>query len=162
MNQISKISSKEALLLIEQVVVEAEKINKQVAVAVCGPEGELISFLRMDEASPASSTIAQNKAYTSARDRKSTREMGEGMLAKSRPPAYWGDLRITGFGGGLPILQNSKVIGGIGVSGLSEAEDERIAQAAITKVYGWFAAEYLPLSGFNISQNKNKSQTINS
>jgi hypothetical protein len=37
MNQISKISSKEALLLIEQVVVEAEKINKQVAVAVCGP-----------------------------------------------------------------------------------------------------------------------------
>jgi hypothetical protein len=54
------------------------------------------------------------------------------------------------------------VIGGIGVSGLSEAEDERIAQAAITKVYGWFAAEYLPLSGFNISQSKNKSQTINS
>jgi glc operon protein GlcG len=136
MEQFTKVSFKEATQMIEQVVLEAEKINKHVAVAVCGPEGELISFLRMDEASPASSTIAQNKAYTSARDRKSTKEMGEGMIAKNRPPAYWGDQRITGFGGGLPILQNSKVIGGIGVSGLSEAEDERIARAAIEKVYG--------------------------
>lgn len=136
MTQFAKVSSKEAMQLIEHVILEAEKINKQVAVAICGPEGEMISFLRMDEASPASSTIAQNKAYTSARDRKSTKEMGEGMIAKSRPPAYWGDLKITGFGGGLPILQNSKVIGGIGVSGLSEAEDERIARAAIEKVYG--------------------------
>ena len=58
------------------------------------------------------------------------------MIAKSRPPAYWGDSKITGFGGGVPILQNQKVIGGIGVSGLSEAEDERIARAAIEKVYG--------------------------
>jgi glc operon protein GlcG len=136
MTPFAKVSSKEAIQLIEQVILEAEKINKHVAVAVSGPEGELISFLRMDEASPAASTIAQNKAYTSARDRKSTKEMGDGMIAKSRPPAYWGDSKITGFGGGLPILQNSKVIGGIGVSGLSEAEDERIARAAIEKVYG--------------------------
>jgi glc operon protein GlcG len=136
MTPFNKVNFKEATQLIEQVVFEAEKINKHVAVAVCGPEGELISFLRMDEASPAASTIAQNKAYTSACDRKSTKELGEGMIAKNRPPAYWGDPKITGFGGGLPILQNSKVIGGIGVSGLSEAEDERISKAAIQKVYG--------------------------
>lgn len=132
----TKVSSKEAFQLIEHATAEATKINKAIAVAVCGPEGEIISFLRMDEASPAASKIAQNKAYTSACDRKSTKEMGEMMIAKSRPPAYWGDSKITGFGGGLPILQNQKVIGGIGVSGLSEAEDERIARAAIEKVYG--------------------------
>jgi glc operon protein GlcG len=136
MTQFAKVSFKEAIQLIQHVILEAEKINKHVAVAVSGPEGEMISFLRMDEASPASSTIAQNKAYTSACDRKSTKEMGEMMITKSRPPAYWGDSKITGFGGGVPILQNSKVIGGIGVSGLSEAEDERIARAAIEKVYG--------------------------
>jgi glc operon protein GlcG len=133
--QFAKVSSKEAMQLIEHVVIEAEKINKNIAVAVCGPEGELISFLRMDEASPAASKIAQNKAYTSACDRKSTKEMGEMMIAKSRPPAYWGDSKITGFGGGIPILQNSKVIGGIGVSGLSESEDERIAGIAIQRVF---------------------------
>ena len=136
MFQFMKVSSQEALKLIECVVAESEKIDKQVAVAVCGPEGELISFLRMDGASGAASVIAQNKAYTSARDRKSTREMGEFMRNVNRSPAFWGDKGITGFGGGMPILNNSVVIGGIGVSGLSEEEDERIATAAIESVYG--------------------------
>ncbi len=133
--QFTKVSSKEAIQLIEHVMVEAEKINKHVAVAVCGPEGELISFLRMDEASLAASKIAQNKAYTSACDRKPTKELGEFMLTKNRPAAFWGDEKITGFGGGLPILSNGKTIGGIGVSGLSEAEDERIAEASLKKVF---------------------------
>jgi glc operon protein GlcG len=89
----------------------------------------------MDGASPAASLIAQNKAYTAARDRKTTREMGEFMNGQQRPPAFWGDMGITGFGGGVPILHNAEVIGGIGVSGLSEAEDERICHAAIQAVY---------------------------
>lgn len=131
-----KVSSSEALKLIEHVVKEAEKINKPVAVAVTGPDGELISFLRMDAVNAASAVIAQNKAYTSARDRKPTREMGNYMREKNSPPAFWGDRGITGFGGGMPITQDGKVIGGIGVSGLSQDEDERIATAAIEAVYG--------------------------
>lgn len=130
-----KVSSSEAIKLIEHVVKEAEKINKPVAVAVAGPEGELISFLRMDGVNAASSVISQNKAYTSARDRKTTREMGKYMREKESPPAFWGDQRITGFGGGIPISQNGNVIGGIGVSGLSQDEDERIALAAIQAVF---------------------------
>lgn len=135
MYQYEKVSSSEAVRLIEHVVKESEKINKSVAVAITGPEGELISFLRMDGANAASAVIAQNKAYTSARDRKTTREMGKYMREKESPPAFWGDKGITGFGGGLPISQNGKVIGGIGVSGLSQDEDERIAVAAIEAVY---------------------------
>jgi len=61
--------------------------------------------------------------------------MGEFMLGSDRPPAFWGDKGITGFGGGLPIVQQGKVVGGIGISGLSEEEDERIARAAIAAVY---------------------------
>jgi glc operon protein GlcG len=136
MYTIGKISSAEATRMIEVVVKEAEKINKTVAVAVAGPEGELIAFLRMDGTNAASSVISQNKAYTSARDRKTTREMGNYMREKESPPAFWGDLGITGFGGGVPVLQNGNVIGGIGVSGLSQDEDERIARAAIEAVYG--------------------------
>ena len=131
-----KVSSTEAIQLIDEVVIEVKKISKQVAVAVSGPEGELIAFLRMDEASPAAALIAQNKAYTAARDRKDTKLMGQFMLENDRPPAFWGDKGITGFGGGVTIRQNNKVIGGIGVSGLSEEEDERIAYEAIKKVYG--------------------------
>ena len=136
MYTIQKVSSAETQKLITHVILEAEKINKAVAVAVTGPEGELISFLRMDSANAASGVISQNKAYTSARDRKSTLEMGNRMREKNYPPAFWGDERITGFGGGVPITQNGNVIGGIGVSGLSQEEDERIARAAIQAVYG--------------------------
>ena len=136
MHQFMKVGFKEATRLIEIVVKESEKTDKHVSVAICGPEGELISFLRMDEASGAASVIAHNKAYTAARDRKSTREMGVFMLENNRPPAFWGDQAITGFGGGVPIFNNSKVIGGIGVSGLSEEEDERIATIAIKIVFG--------------------------
>ena len=135
MYQYEKVSSTEAIKLIEHVVKESEKISKPVAVAVAGPEGELISFLRMDGTNAASAIIAQNKAYTSARDRKTTREMGNYMREKESPPAFWGDKGITGFGGGVPILQSGRVIGGIGVSGLSQDEDERIATAAIEAVY---------------------------
>ena len=135
MYRFGKVSSAEATRLIALSVASAEKVNKQIAVAVCGPEGELISFLRMDGASAAASLIAQNKAYTSARDRKSTREMGEFMLNNNKPPAFWGDKRITGMGGGMPIVVEGAVIGGIGISGLSESEDEDIAAAAIKSVY---------------------------
>lgn len=62
--------------------------------------------------------------------------MCEFMLHNDRPAAFWGDKGITGFGGGVTIRQNNKVIGGIGVSGLSEEEDERIGYVAIKKVYG--------------------------
>ncbi len=136
MYQYEKISSQEAIKMLGHSIVEAGKINKHIAIAVCGPEGELIAFLRMDQASPAAALIAQNKAYTAARDRKSTKQMGEFMNKFDRPPAFWGDSGITGFGGGVPIVHNGSVIGGIGISGLSEEEDERIAFAAIESVYG--------------------------
>ncbi|HNV29310.1 MAG TPA: heme-binding protein [Cyclobacteriaceae bacterium] len=135
MYEFGKVSADEALRLISKAIELAQKINKHIAVAVTGPEGELISFLRMDGANPASAQIAQSKAYTSARDCKSTRAQGEFMRNDKREQGYWTDSRITGFGGGLHIVQHGKVIGGIGVSGLSEEEDERIAREAIESVY---------------------------
>lgn len=133
---LGKVSSAEAIQLMEHVVKEASKAGKAVVVAVAGPEGELISFLRMDDANAGSAIIAPNKAYTAARQRKFTRELGKKMQEENVSPAYWGDDRITGFGGGVPIFIAGKVIGGIGVSGLSSAEDEALALAAIKAVFG--------------------------
>jgi len=115
---------------------ETKKYNQPVAVSVSGPEGELIAFVRMDGTSPASSRIAQNKAYTAAIDRTETIKMGERMRGNDNP-AFWGDERVTGFGGGVPIIQNNKVIGGLGVSGLPEADDILIAKAAVKEVFGY-------------------------
>ncbi len=136
MKTIGKVSAAEALQLISHVVKEAANSKKSVVVAVTGPEGELISFIRMDEANAGSSIIAPNKAYTAARQRKFTRELGKKMQDENVSPAFWGDDRITGFGGGVPIVQDGSVIGGIGVSGLTSLEDEELAVAAIKAVFG--------------------------
>jgi len=136
MHQIQKVSATEAQKLISKAFDEAKKISKHIAAAVTGPEGELIAFLRMDGANAASATISQNKAYTAARDRCTTQSLGEKVRKNQYPLGNWGDTRITCVGGGLPIIQNGQVIGGIGVSGLSEEEDERIGHEAIKSVYG--------------------------
>lgn len=136
MYTVQKVSSEESLQLIQYVVTTVAIHNKPVAIAVCGPEGELIGFLRMDGTSPAAARIAQNKAYTSAIDRTETMKMGERMRGRDNP-AFWGDERVTGFGGGVPIIQNNVVIGGFGISGLPEAEDERLAKEAIHAVFGY-------------------------
>jgi len=122
-------------MLINYCVSEMKKMGKAAAIAVCGPEGETIAFIRMDGTSPAASRIAQNKAYTAAIDRTATSKMGERMRGKDNP-AFWGDERVTGFGGGVPLVQNGDVIGGLGVSGLPEAEDELLAQGAAAKIFG--------------------------
>ena len=62
MFQVDKVSSQEAIKMLGHAIVEAGRINRHIAIAVSGPEGELIAFLRMDQASPAASLIAQNKA----------------------------------------------------------------------------------------------------
>jgi glc operon protein GlcG len=132
---IEKVNTQEALTMMNKAISEAEKINAHIAISIAGPEGELISFIRMDGANAASAQIAQSKAYTSARDRKSTKAQGEFMRNSNREQGYWTDSHITGFGGGLPIVQNGKVVGAIGISGLSEEEDERIARVAIQSVF---------------------------
>ena len=135
MFSIERVSAAEASQLIECAMSEVQKLSKAVAIAVSGTEGELIAFLRMDGANPASSLIAQNKAYSAARDTKDTSALGKYMRDTNTPPAFWGDAHITGFGGGIAIVHHSKVIGGMGVSGLSQEEDIRVAKAAIAKIF---------------------------
>jgi len=121
--------------LLHDAVQEAKKYGKPLSAAVCGPEGELIAFIRMDGCNPSSSRNAQNKAYTAAINGIETFKLGERMRTKDNP-AFWGDPKMTGFGGGVPLIQNGKILGGFGVSGLPEAEDIRIVTGAVQELFG--------------------------
>jgi len=83
----------------------------------------------MDGAPVSSIRIAANKAYSAARERKTTEEIGQ----KARHPekgfeiAYFGDERFVGWGGGVPVWRDGEVVGAIAVSGLPQAEDIRLA-----------------------------------
>jgi len=107
-----------------------------VVVAVADSHGELIAFARMDGAPVSSVQIAANKAWTAARERKATKEIGE----KVRHPeqghdiAYYGDHRFVGWGGGIPIWKDGAVAGAVAVSGLSSREDIELATMALESI----------------------------
>jgi glc operon protein GlcG len=91
--------------------------------------GDPICFARMDGAKVAPIQIALNKAWTAARERKPTKEIGDAIKhpEKGFDIAYYGDEKYVGWGGGLPVLKNGEVIGAIAVSGLSSEEDAALA-----------------------------------
>jgi glc operon protein GlcG len=90
----------------------------------------------MDGAPVSSIAIAANKAWTAARERKTTQEIGERVRhpEKGFDIAYFGDPRFVGWGGGVPVWRDGEVVGAIGVSGLPQADDIRLATWAAALV----------------------------
>ena len=107
--------------------------QKEAVIAICDSHGELIIFLRTDNAPLSSIQIAINKAYTAARERKDTVEIGNIIrdTTKRYDIQYWGDPKITGFGGGVVIKYKNQVLGAIAVSGLPSSEDIAYAKKGL-------------------------------
>src|SRR5215813_7312200 len=115
----------DAKRIIDVIVERALEQRKAAVIAVADAQGELIAFARMDGAPLSSIRVAANKAWTAARERKPTKDIGEKIRhpEKGFDIAFYGDRRFCGWGGGIPILKDGDVVGAIGVSGLSSAED---------------------------------------
>jgi glc operon protein GlcG len=107
------------------------KSGRGAAIAVVDSHGELIAFARTDGCPLPSITIAINKAFTAARERKPSRALGEASRGEGFPLTNFGELRYVGWGGGLPITHEQVTIGGVGVSGLPEEEDMHLAQLGL-------------------------------
>jgi glc operon protein GlcG len=136
MRNILVIDYSEAKQIIDLIVGKAEQLQKSVVVAVADPHGELVALARMDGAPISSIRIAANKAWTAARERKTTKEIGEKVRhpEKGHDIAYYGDSRFVGWGGGLPIWREGVVAGAVAVSGLSSHEDIELAALALEAV----------------------------
>lgn len=130
MYQTYKLSHYDASRIISFVQQKLEAGSKGAAVAVVDEHGELIAFLRTDGCPLASINNAIHKAFTAARERGESGLLGERSRQENFPMTNFGDLRYTGWGGGVPILYQNTVIGGIGISGLPEADDVLLARQA--------------------------------
>jgi glc operon protein GlcG len=129
MRTLNTIDYAEAKRALEAIVARASEMHKSVTVAVADVHGDPICFARMDGAKVAPIQIALNKAWTAARERKATKEIGDAVKhpEKSFDIAYYGDEKYVGWGGGVPVFKNGEVIGAIAVSGLSSEEDAALA-----------------------------------
>lgn len=123
------ISLAAAEALIDRAVTAARAGGHRLAIAIVEPNGELVAFARMDDTQYGSILIAQRKASTAARYRQATATMEERTLA-GRIVTLANDDALP-IAGGLPIVVDGRIVGAIGVSGASAAEDAAVATAAL-------------------------------
>lgn len=126
-----------ALRLCRQVIAKARQEGLRVTTAVCDEGGNLTALLRDDGALLASVEIARDKAFTSAAMRISTEELAG--LCKQGGSLYGlqhtNGGRIVIFGGGVPLAENGRLVGGFGVSGGTAEQDTNLANFAL-EVFG--------------------------
>ena len=126
----------EAQLAIQVLQAELVRRGKSAVIAVADDHGELIALVRGDDAPLPSILIATNKAWTAARERKASFELGQA----ARDPqhgydmAYYGDRRYIGWGGGVPVVIGGVVVGAVAVSGLVQEEDMELAAMAVKAI----------------------------
>lgn len=120
--------------LIQKIEEEAERRGKKAVIAICGPDGNPIAVHVMDGAFLVSFDVAVRKAYTSVAVKMSTME-----LSKLTQPGqtFYGLESLDGgklviFGGGVPLVCNGNIIGGLGISGGTGEEDHSLAEYALS------------------------------
>ncbi|KAH7417995.1 ethanolamine utilization protein eutT [Cadophora sp. MPI-SDFR-AT-0126] len=116
---------------------KAKQIGVDMNIAVVDASTHLLHFSRMSNAKITSISIAMDKAFTAAGHRVGTHTYKEAVWPGG--PAYGlgnsNGGRFTTFGGGLPILNaKGEVIGGIGASTGTPAQDQQVVQAGVDAV----------------------------
>lgn len=110
-------------------VAEAKKNNWNVAIAVVDNHGFLVYYEMLDDTQTASPNIAIEKARTAAMFRRPSKAL-EDAITGGRA-AVLGLPGSTPIEGGLPIVAGGKIVGGIGVSGVTSQQDGQVAKAGV-------------------------------
>ena len=131
---VPKLTYEGARAVLEAAAKKAKEMNLPICIAVVDEGGHLLAFARKDDAKPSSAAVAITKATSAALRRAPTgplpnEENVSVLLSLGMPLASGGHL--TCVRGGLPLVWEGTVIGGIGISAGTEQQDEEIAQAAL-------------------------------
>jgi len=113
---------------------EARKNSWPVAIAVVDTHGFLIAYEMMDNTQTASAAIALDKATSAAMFRRSTKVMQDAVAGGGAGIRFLNLRGASTVEGGLPIVVGGKIIGGIGVSGVTSDQDGVVAKAGVDAV----------------------------
>ena len=131
------VNLEQARKLVAAALADARKQNLPMAVAIVDNAGQLVAFERMDNTQTASTAVAQDKAVSAAMFRRPTKAFQD-VVAGGGVGLRILTLRgANAVEGGLPIVVDGKIIGGIGVSGVMASQDEMVAKAGAD----WLAAK---------------------
>ena len=134
------INRQAAAALIDAALAAARDIGIEAAVAITDATGNLRAFERTDGAPFLTVDVAIDKAWTASSFGYATHVWNDYITAdpKVAPLAY--RPRMVAVGGGYPIREGGKLIGGIGISGGNYQQDQDAAVAALHRL-GFDVAE---------------------
>lgn len=122
----------QAKVLAAAAITEAKKNNWTIVVAIVDTGGHLVYLERMDHTQIASVEVATQKAWSANGFKRPTKALEDavlgGRVVMLRAP---GALPIEG---GVPIVVDGKIIGAIGISGATSAQDGQVAAAALATI----------------------------
>lgn len=127
------ISIDRAESLVQAAIAEAKKRGWEMSVAVVDPNGDLKAFGRMDGAQFASISISQHKARVAARYRRPTRAFEDAVQKFGFNYVLTLD-DIIASRGGIPLVDDGKIIGAIGCSGGAGSQDEAVCTVAANAI----------------------------
>jgi uncharacterized protein GlcG (DUF336 family) len=129
----AQISWEAAHRVVATAVLKAQELGVTINVAVLDSGGNRMAFLRMTGAPLHSITIAEDKAFTAVSFGLPTGRWPQELEKHSEAVRRGIALRprFVMFGGGQPIRVDGELIGGVGVSGGSERQDEECALAGL-------------------------------
>ena len=113
---------------------EARKNNWLMAIAIVDTAGDLVYFEKMDDTQAGSVNVAIDKARSAARFKRPTKAFQDALAAGGeglRILALDGAIPVDG---GVPITMGGKIVGAIGVSGGTSAQDGQVAAAGVAAV----------------------------
>lgn len=108
---------------------EAVKNHWTIAVAIVDPSGNLVYYEKMDNTQLAASTIAADKARTAAQWKRPTKALQDALAAGGEGLRILGLPGVTPVDGGYPLIVDGKIVGAIGASGATSAQDGQCAKA---------------------------------
>jgi len=101
--------------------------NWKMAVAVVDPSGELVYFEKADGTQIASVRIAQEKARVAAQFRRPSKVFADAVASGAGVGVL--SLGVVASEGGIPLVEQGKLVGAIGVSGGIATQDGAVAKA---------------------------------
>lgn len=125
------ITLSEAKIVAAAAEAEARKNNWSLVITIVEPNGAIVLSEKMDGAQYGSIDVASKKAITAAHFRRSTTLFQEAVKTGNLNSIFSGAMAIEG---GEPIIKNGAIIGAIGVSGATAAQDGIAARAGAAAV----------------------------
>jgi len=127
------ISLERAQAAIHAVVAEAKKRAWKMNIAVVDSGGNLVAFQRMDGAMLASIQIAQHKARAATFFRRETKFFENAVQINNFKYLMTLD-GVIASRGGIPLIEEGKLIGAIGCSGGTDSQDEVVCKAGLAVI----------------------------